>query len=75
MRGRGPALQVEIGDPGITPAYAGKSVAGSSATAAIGDHPRACGEEAVTMLYALADEGSPPRVRGRAGRGKARSPR
>ena len=24
-----------------------------------------CGEEAVTLLYAMADEGSPPHVRGR----------
>ena len=66
VRGRVNCTGWEMTDFGITPARAGKSIATSCKVVTYQDHPRACGEEAVTMLYALADEGSPPRVRGRA---------
>ena len=51
---------------GITPARAGKSLCAAGVSGTRWDHPRMCGEEAVTMLYAMADQGSPPRMRGRA---------
>ena len=49
----------------ITPACAGKRLPPWGRESPCQDHPRMCGEEAVTLLYAMADEGSPPHVRGR----------
>ena len=53
---------------GITPAHAGKSGAPTLATAATGDHPRVCGEKISQTRRNLPLGGSPPRVRGKAGR-------
>ena len=53
---------------GITPAHAGKSGAPTLATAATGDHPRVCGEKSEAIALSLTVQGSPPRMRGKAGR-------
>ena len=51
---------------GITPACAGKSMAQVGGFLVIGDHPRVCGEKGIPWLLQLREEGSPPRVRGKA---------
>ena len=66
MRGRVSSDSISRSDGRITPAYAGKSTAADWPNRSYKDHPRVCGEEAVTFTYALADQGSPPRMRGRA---------
>ena len=65
VRGRADAALHHQNAIGITPACAGKRPCRRACRSCGRDHPRACGEEAVTLLYAFADEGSPPRVRGR----------
>ena len=65
MRGKG-LLQVFVSKPfGITPAYAGKSKAVSGSIAAVGDHPRVCGEKLLTTHLQEFLSGSPPRMRGK----------
>ena len=49
----------------ITPARAGKSPTTAGSPQRHRDHPRMRGEECVSMLYAMADQGSPPHARGR----------
>ena len=51
--------------PGITPAYAGKSLATPKTGACTGDHPRVCGEKSTSEAQKSSDMGSPPRVRGK----------
>ena len=74
VRGRAPQRARRFPPRRITPARAGKRQMSTFFARQERDHPRACGEEAVTMLYALADEGSPPRVRGRDGCGSPAAP-
>ena len=50
---------------GITPARAGKSNWSAALTAAIKDHPRACGEKFRCCGCGSSLQGSPPRVRGK----------
>ena len=50
---------------GITPAYAGKSLAISALPSAIQDHPRVCGEKPMHRMHFPASLGSPPRMRGK----------
>ena len=52
---------------GITPACAGKSRGDAVYNWRKRDHPRVCGEKKFFKRFALLDEGSPPRVRGKAG--------
>ena len=52
---------------GITPAYAGKSETLFPVFRISQDHPRVCGEKVSVELSADAYEGSPPRMRGKAG--------
>ena len=49
----------------ITPADAGKTGSRSAAPQAARDHPRGCGENAVTLLRDCRRGGSPPRMRGK----------
>ena len=49
----------------ITPAYAGKSVAGRASSVNPQDHPRLCGEKAVVLLHRWYQKGSPPPMRGK----------
>ena len=55
---------------GITPAYAGKSVFLALRSAISWDHPRVCGEKAYVPANWGWLKGSPPRMRGKAQRGK-----
>ena len=50
-------------NPGITPAYAGKSSAHNAASVIRKDHPRVCGEKSTTSEDAGSLPGSPPRMR------------
>ena len=50
----------------ITPAYAGKSPAGIRHGAAGRDHPRVCGEKQLQAMAQQFQQGSPPRMRGKA---------
>ena len=58
------ALELRIG---ITPAYAGKSIGGSDANKCPWDHPRVCGEKKDNPDEWSEVQGSPPRMRGKAG--------
>ena len=66
-RMRGKLVTYSIGIPGfgITPAHAGKTGLWLKQEIPIEDHPRACGENAFSMLNAAARTGSPPRMRGK----------
>ena len=50
---------------GITPAYAGKSVAVCGAANLGQDHPRLCGEKRTAVPQLVNHEGSPPPMRGK----------
>ena len=50
---------------GITPADAGKTLVQDVLTVAVEDHPRGCGENAITILTGWGWIGSPPRMRGK----------
>ena len=66
VRGRDHVVQSQDRQERITPACAGKSSAMTPNEWRAADHPRVCGEEIADNNQRLADEGSPPRVRGRA---------
>ena len=51
---------------GITPACAGKSSCVLVGPSSDWDHPRMCGEKQLNQLQAMAQQGSPPHVRGKA---------
>ena len=65
VRGKVYVRVVVITRPGITPARAGKRGRGYRVPPAVRDHPRACGEKMAAIIEEHADEGSPPRVRGK----------
>ena len=52
---------------GITPACAGKRMSSMMGCLSLRDHPRVCGEKTVKSIVIRTREGSPPRVRGKAG--------
>ena len=64
-RGRVQDLSAQPESVGITPAYAGKSPAGSADSLPRWDHPRMCGEETMSRRITIPDSGSPPHARGR----------
>ena len=49
----------------ITPAYAGKRLAGNCRKILFEDHPRLCGEKQKIFPSSLGDRGSPPPMRGK----------
>ena len=51
--------------PGITPAYAGKSIFLHIHARAVRDHPRVCGEKHFGLTLGHDKGGSPPRMRGK----------
>ena len=51
---------------GITPACAGKRYPDFVQRTGYGDHPRVCGEKALSSWLSSSSPGSPPRVRGKA---------
>ena len=66
MRGKGCFFVISLVCSGITPAYAGKS-ANVTLTGSSGwDHPRLCGEKALTDSGWTIPTGSPPPMRGKA---------
>ena len=50
---------------GITPAYAGKSEPFTGEISGAWDHPRVCGEKALSLYCSKLPLGSPPRMRGK----------
>ena len=67
VRGKGRYHRAQYSLPGITPAYAGKSIGGSDANKCPWDHPRVCGEKKDNPDEWSEVQGSPPRMRGKAG--------
>ena len=49
----------------ITPARAGKTAPAEASSGSPADHPRACGENPLKIVYSVVISGSPPRVRGK----------
>ena len=49
----------------ITPAYAGKRSKSMTLRSLRGDHPRVCGEKRSRRHHLVAEQGSPPRMRGK----------
>ena len=68
MRGKVRLLRPEVHKLGITPACAGKSKGSRAAKSVQRDHPRVCGEKHIRVVCGSAGVGSPPRMRGKAGR-------
>ena len=66
VRGKVTRLYALADKEGITPAYAGKSLRGMIRFHHEWDHPRMCGEKTHDLLTVHLQEGSPPRVRGKA---------
>ena len=66
MRGKAEQQQSPVHLQRITPAYAGKSSLRGSRACSGRDHPRVCGEKAAWFLPCRIDQGSPPRMRGKA---------
>ena len=65
MRGKALVAAVGVGEKGITPACAGKSMYAPSILRAKWDHPRVCGEKFSSPRSLARLRGSPPRVRGK----------
>ncbi len=66
MRGKGADGKGFAFFKGITPAYAGKSLPINRRKNRRWDHPRVCGEKAIQSVIGKLNEGSPPRMRGKA---------
>ena len=66
MRGKVPKCVHALPHLGITPAYAGKSGFVPSSYSSERDHPRVCGEKRLVSQRDTENEGSPPRMRGKA---------
>ena len=65
MRGKPAVLNHTDRRVRITPAYAGKTSNNGGQRAAFRDHPRVCGENAITASVCQPGIGSPPRMRGK----------
>ena len=65
MRGKAFYLSTRQRAQRITPAYAGKRVVCPGFLIAKWDHPRVCGEKAVSVTPIRESSGSPPRMRGK----------
>ena len=66
VRGKVHASRHRHGWPGITPACAGKRAFVVDGSGYTRDHPRVCGEKSLIFSARLQEQGSPPRVRGKA---------
>ena len=64
MRGARLFMRVTVLPHGIIPAYAGSTIGRSIIQAAIGDHPRVCGEHLRCWRWLGRYQGSSPRMRG-----------
>ena len=65
MRGKVTLEVTYATKPGITPAYAGKSIRATAILRQSRDHPRVCGEKKLAMFEDETGQGSPPRMRGK----------
>ena len=65
VRGKGDPRTKKNSVRRITPACAGKRAGSSGYYSTAGDHPRMCGEKAMSQAIAQAPTGSPPHVRGK----------
>ena len=65
MRGKAERRSKRPQNPGITPAYAGKRLGLATRTSRERDHPRVCGEKALSTFSSRKNSGSPPRMRGK----------
>ena len=65
MRGKVPIATSVQSTSGITPAYAGKSGLNPACMPAKKDHPRLCGEKFLGHKLFIANDGSPPPMRGK----------
>ncbi len=65
MRGKAIQSRPDYPDNGITPAYAGKRDILNFTHDFTGDHPRVCGEKALSTFSSRKNSGSPPRMRGK----------
>ena len=65
MRGKVRQVFDTLDDSRITPAYAGKSQAGSFSAGDNQDHPRLCGEKLLDVNSQKMPLGSPPPMRGK----------
>ena len=68
MRGKGKGSVEKKIYAGITPAYAGKSEPPAGCYTYRQDHPRLCGEKSEVQSVRLGRAGSPPPMRGKAGK-------
>ena len=68
VRGKGPSRRTHRFCRRITPACTGKSVNRDRPALHRQDHPRVCGEKQKKRALYLRSLGSPPRVRGKAGK-------
>ena len=68
MRGKAIRKYWELGTPRITPAYAGKSAQVRQCQGSSRDHPRLCGEKTLNRKGQTRNLGSPPPMRGKAGK-------
>ena len=66
MRGKANIGRSFLHVRGITPAYAGKCMETMTRRHAVGDHPRVCGEKISGTTLITTQQGSPPRMRGKA---------
>ena len=66
MRGKVVVLDLHQLCGGITPAYAGKSGSRRTGWPNCRDHPRVCGEKTQNPIGGQFQQGSPPRMRGKA---------
>ena len=66
MRGKVIETSAPNGYVRITPAYAGKRYCKSEMISSVRDHPRLCGEKAISSVCAVTSVGSPPPMRGKA---------
>ena len=65
VRGKVTADTRLVSSHGITPAYAGKSKSAQGPADSREDHPRTCGEKIYSVRDNVAEQGSPPHVRGK----------
>ena len=66
MRGKDIINRAAFDPSRITPAYAGKRLSRSSERPVTWDHPRICGEKIYSVRDNIAEQGSPPHMRGKA---------
>ena len=69
MRGKVKLLTKRFSNPGITPAYAGKSIPEKSSVFEKRDHPRVCGEKRAATPETIPTSGITPAYAGKSCKG------